>query len=106
MDVKRVQTRRTWGRMKRRDAVFALVAAALVVVSLLTVFAIELANTQAKSRSDVKARVHERAVLASALIDSLFGTVGQEIPQDQHLYGARTVSAATMNRNVATRTYL
>src|SRR5437763_16115150 len=106
MDVERVPTRRNWGRMKRREAIFALVAAGLVVLSLLAVFAIELSNTQAKSKSDVKARVHERAVLAAALIDSLFGTVGQQIPQDEHLYGARVVSAATMNRNRATNTYV
>ncbi len=74
-----------------------LVVAALVTLGLLTVFAIELSNTQAKSKNDVKARVHERAVLAAALVDSLFQTVLQQIPQDQAKYGTRVVSSATMD---------
>jgi signal transduction histidine kinase len=61
------------------------------------VFGIELSNTQAKSKQDVEARVHERGVLAGALISSLFQTVEQQVPQDQRTYGAATVSAATMN---------
>ena len=40
--------------MSRRDARLALVAAAVVGLALLTVFAIELSNTQAKSRADVE----------------------------------------------------
>jgi signal transduction histidine kinase len=84
--------------MRRREAVLALSAAALVVLALLTVFAIELSNTQAKSKHDVEVRVHERGVLAAALIDSLFGSVEQSIPQDSHIYGSRTVSALTMKR--------
>ena len=51
------------------------------MLALLTVFAIELSNTQAKSKRDVTTRVHERAVLAAALIDSLFQTAGQQIPR-------------------------
>ncbi|MDQ6744843.1 MAG: ATP-binding protein [Actinomycetota bacterium] len=82
--------------MKRRDNALSLVAGALVLLALLAVFAIELSNTQAKSRSDVSARVHDRGVLAAALIDSLFQTVGQQIPQDQGRYGARTVTARAM----------
>lgn len=82
---------------KRRAAVVLLVVAALVTLALLTVFAIELSNTQAKSKNDVKARVHERAVLATALVGSLFQTVLQQIPQDEVRYGSRVVSASTMN---------
>ena len=37
--------------MRRRDAILALSAAAFVVLALLTVFAIELSNTQAKSKA-------------------------------------------------------
>jgi signal transduction histidine kinase/DNA-binding response OmpR family regulator len=82
---------------KRRAAFVLLVVAALVTLGLLTVFAIELSDTQAKSKNDVKTRVHERAVLAAALVDSLFQTVLQQIPQDQARYGGRVVSAATLN---------
>jgi len=84
--------------MRRREAVLALTASALVVLALLTVFAIELSNTQAKSKQDVESRVHERGVLAAALIDSLFQSVQQAIPKDQHAYGGLTVSTRAMNR--------
>ena len=77
-----------------------------MVLALLVVFAIELSNTQAKSKSDVKARVHERAVLASALIDSLFNSGSQQVPQLARTYGAPKVSAATLNRNLQQNAYL
>jgi signal transduction histidine kinase len=82
--------------MKRRNAIMALFAAA-VLLALLTVFAIELSNTQAKSKRDVQARVHERGVLAAALVDGLFQTVQQQLPQDIRTYGTRTVSSRTMD---------
>ena len=81
-------------------------AAAVVGLALLTVFAIELSNTQAKSKSDVEARVHERAVLAGALIDSLFQTVTQQVPQEVKIYGGAHVSAATMNAHRASNAYV
>jgi signal transduction histidine kinase len=81
-------------------------AATAVILALLAVFAIELANTQAKSKRDVTSRVHERAVLAAALIDSLFQSVQQGIPQDTRTYGARTVSARTMDRGQARNAYV
>jgi hypothetical protein len=92
--------------LKRREAILALGAATAVILALLAVFAIELANTQAKSKRDVTARVHERAVLAAALIDSLFQSVQQGIPQDTRTYGTRTVSAQTMDRGQARNAYV
>jgi hypothetical protein len=82
-----------------RDAKRGLIAAALVALSLLAVFAIELSDTQANSKQALEARVHERAVLAAALIDSLIQTVGQQVPQDVKEFGARNVTARTMDRN-------
>jgi signal transduction histidine kinase len=82
---------------RRREAILALVVAAFVILALLAVFAIELADTQAKSKRDVTERVHERAVLATALIDSLFQSVQQQVPSEARKYGARTVTAKTMN---------
>ncbi len=91
--------------MKRRDGILALFAA-VVVLALLSVFAIELSNTQAKSKQDVESRVHERGVLAAALVDGLFQTVTQQVPQDSKIYGARTVSNAVMDAHVQRNTYL
>ncbi len=83
--------KRTLTTMWARKPTFALIVATVGVLALLTVFAIELSNTQAKSKQDVISRVHERAVLAAALIDSLFQSVQQQIPQDTAKYGARVV---------------
>jgi len=92
--------------LNRRQPVLVLTAAALIVLALLTVFAIELSDTQAKSRRDVTDRVQERAVLTAALIDSLFQTVGQQAPQNARLYGTRTVSARTMNSRLQTNAFI
>jgi signal transduction histidine kinase len=92
--------------VKRREAVFALGTAAVLVLALLSVFALELANTQAKSRRDVQGRVHERTVLAVALIDSLLQSVQQQVPQDARLFGGRTVTAAALDRSASRDTYL
>jgi signal transduction histidine kinase len=91
--------------VNRRDGILALFAA-VVVLALLSVFAIELSNTQAKSKQDVESRVHERGVLAAALVDGLFQTVTQQVPQDSKIYGTRTVSNATMDAHVQRNTYL
>jgi signal transduction histidine kinase len=92
--------------VRKRDSILALCAAAFVGLALLTVFAIELSNTQAKSKRDVEARVHERAVLAAALIDSLFGSVQQSAPQDTTLYGGPTVSAQVLNKHRRTSAFV
>jgi hypothetical protein len=83
-----------------------LLIAGLVVLALLTLFAIELSNTQAKSRADVKGRVHERAVLAAALVDSLLQTIDQQVPQYQRTYGARVVTAHQLDANRQQDTYV
>jgi two-component system, sensor histidine kinase and response regulator len=83
-----------------------LSVAGLVVLALLTLFAIELSNTQANSRADVEGRMHERAVLAGALVESLFQTVAQQIPQYQRLYGTQIVTARMMNAGRQQDTYL
>jgi signal transduction histidine kinase len=76
------------------------------LLALLSVFAIELSNTQAKSRRDVEARVHERAVLAAALVDSLFQTIRQQTPQYERLYGGRGVSGRTLDAYRQSNAYL
>ncbi|MHB8690941.1 MAG: sensor histidine kinase [Solirubrobacteraceae bacterium] len=91
--------------MKRRQTALGLFAGAMVVLALLAVFAIELSDTQAKSKRDVQTRVHERGVLAAALIDSLFGTVEQQIPKEERTYGAPVVSTSTMNTHKQTSQY-
>jgi signal transduction histidine kinase len=92
--------------VKRRDVVAVMVTGVVVVLGLLTVFAIELTNTQAKSKADVESRVHERSVLAAALIDSLFQTsAGSSIPVDRRLYGGTRVPDRLLNRAADTNRY-
>jgi signal transduction histidine kinase len=93
-------------QLKRREAKFALAAAVGVALALLAVFAVELSDTQAKSRRDVIVRVHQRAVIAAALIDSLFGSVSQQTPQYRKLFGARAVSPRTLDRHLQGSAYL
>jgi signal transduction histidine kinase/CheY-like chemotaxis protein/HPt (histidine-containing phosphotransfer) domain-containing protein len=92
--------------LKRRGATVVLMIGGLVILALLALFAIELTNTQAKSRADVEARVHERSVLAAALIGSLFQTVQQQTAQDTLRYGGRAVTGRTMDHYQQQNAYL
>jgi signal transduction histidine kinase len=83
--------------MRHTKASMVMVVAACVGLALLTVFAIELSDTQAKSKSGIELEVHQRAVLAGALINSLFQAVQQQVPQDSQTYGAATVSDQTLD---------
>jgi signal transduction histidine kinase len=78
----------------------------VAVVALLAVFAGELANTQADSKAQIKSRVHERAVLAAALVDSLFGTVTQQIPAEEHRFDGPAVTDGLLNKERGTSAYL
>ena len=90
----------------RRGAPALLLAAAVVVLGLLVTFAIALANTQSGSKSAIEARVHERAVLAAALVDSLFGTVKQQIPASERKFGAAAVSRTTLTAARGTNAFV
>jgi signal transduction histidine kinase len=91
--------------MKRKEAVAALVVGAAIVLGLLTVFAIELSDNQAKSKHDIESRVHERSVLAGALIDSLFQSSLKSIPQDAKTFGTSNVSQSLMAKQAAKNLY-
>jgi signal transduction histidine kinase len=94
-------------RMKRKERIAALFAGAMVVLALLTVFAVELSDNQSKSRHDIQSRVHERAVLAGALLDSLFQTSAHStLAQDTHLYGTPTVANSLLEQSRRTNAYL
>jgi signal transduction histidine kinase len=85
------------GALHHSKAGLLVVISACIVLAVTTVFAIELSDTQAKSKSGIEVQVHQRAVLAEALIGSLFQTVQQDVPQDSKTYGAATVSDETLN---------
>ena len=89
--------------MRHSKAVIVIVVGACVVLALLTVFSIELSDTQAKSKSGIEVEVHQRAQLAEALIASLFQTVQQQVPQDAQTYGAPSVSNQTMDKQEGTQ---
>jgi signal transduction histidine kinase len=94
-------------RMRRKERVAALVAGALVVLALLTVFAVQLSDNQTKSRHDIQNRVHERAVLAGALLDSLFqASAHSTLAADSHLYGTPTVANSLLEKSRSTNAYL
>ena len=89
--------------MRLRKASLVVVVGVCLVLAILSAFAFELADTQAKSKQDVRTQVHQRAVLAAALIDSLFQSTQQTIPQEAQTYGAPVVSTATMDHNNVTQ---
>ncbi|HEY2260414.1 MAG TPA: ATP-binding protein [Solirubrobacteraceae bacterium] len=92
--------------MKRREAIAGLIIGAMIVLALMAVFAIQLADNQSKSKSDIQARVHQNSLLAGALIVSLFQSVQRQVPAQAKLYGARHPSDALLDGNVANNTYL
>jgi diguanylate cyclase (GGDEF)-like protein len=91
--------------LKRRAAV-GLITAGVTVLALLTVFAIELSDTQAKSRQDVISRVHERSSLAAALIQSLLSSVAQERRLFEVRYGGRVVRRRLLDEALQQSAYL
>lgn len=81
----------------RRRTGAVLVAAGLLVLALLAGFAIALSSTQAKSRRDIEARVHERSVLAAALLDSLLSSAQQQAAVYRARFGGPVVSGRTLD---------
>jgi signal transduction histidine kinase len=92
--------------MKRREAVAGLIIGGLVVLALMAVFAVQLSDNQAQSKQDIQSRVHERSVLAAALIDSLFQSVQRQTPQQARLYGAREVPNSLLESKRAQNAYI
>ena len=92
--------------MKLSKASLVVMVGVCVVLALMTVFALELADTQAKSKHDIQVQVHDRAVLASALIDSLFQSVQQQVALDSQMYGAPRLSDRTLDANAQQDAYL
>ncbi|MGH2860310.1 MAG: sensor histidine kinase [Solirubrobacteraceae bacterium] len=92
--------------MKRRGATALLLGAAIIVLGLLATFAVGLSDNQASSKRDTEARVHERAALAAALINTLFSDIQQEIPADAKLYGTPRISSALLAKQRGTAEYL
>ena len=83
--------------MRHSKAVIAIVVGACITLALLTVFAIELSNNQAKSRSDIQVEVHERSQVAAALMSSLIDTSVQGVTQQPQTYGSPTVTNQSLN---------
>jgi len=95
-----------WIKAGHRRATTLLLGAAVAVIVLLAVFAVELSHSQANSKVAIETRVRERVVLAGALVDSLFATVKDEVPADARLFGGRTVSARILNKDVGANAFL
>lgn len=92
--------------MRSKRAGLVAIVGACIVLALLVVFALELSDTQTRNRNEVRQQVHDRAVLASALINSLFQTVQQQLPQDAQAYGGQSVSNQLLDANAAQNLYL
>jgi signal transduction histidine kinase len=85
--------------MKRRQGFTALLAGGLLLVALLTVFAFELSDNQAKSRQSLETQAHQRAQLVAGLLDTVFQTSAQPAPGLLAIYGRPTVPDSVLQRN-------
>ncbi len=92
--------------MRRREAVAALIAGALILLALLAVFAVDLANTQARSRSEFQAQAHQRAQLVAGLIDNVFEAMSTANPKLQAALGIPTLSNGALQRNLGSNLYV
>ncbi len=95
--------------MRFNRALLALIATGCVVMAALTVFAVELSNNQIRSRQEIERQIRDRAVLAAALIDSLFNASahGYQTPgPTTDAFFSPTVTTAEMDRLVGQNTYL
>jgi signal transduction histidine kinase len=92
--------------MRRRQAVAALIAGALILLSLLAVFAVDLSNNEARSRSVVESNAHQRAMLVAGLIDTVFQAVSRPDPQLLAEYRMPSVSSRPLDRNRGSNQYV
>lgn len=92
--------------MKRKEAVAALIAGASIVLALLAVFAIELSDNQASSRSNIESQAHQNAVLVAGLIDSAFAAMSRPDPQLLIEYRTLHVRRPYLQRNRGSNEYV
>jgi signal transduction histidine kinase len=92
--------------MRRREAVAALIAGAAIVLALLAVFAVDLSNNQARSRSNLESQAHQNAVLVAGLLDSVFASASQPSPQLLAEYRMKNVDRRALQRNRGGNEYL
>lgn len=86
--------------MKLARPILAAVTVGIVLAVVFSVFAVELASGQARSRNEIKTEVQDRAVLTASLIDSLFGTVLQSKNQYVSDYGGSVFPNSTTNSSL------
>lgn len=78
--------------MKLARPILAAVAVGLVLAVVFTVFAIELASGQTRSRNQIKAEVQDRAQLTAALMNSLFGALERANASDTKWFGGPVIN--------------
>lgn len=93
-------------RLRGREATALLLGAGIIVLGLLATFAIALSDTQASSKAAIETRVHQRAVLAASLVNSLFATVKDQIPADAKTFGGRHLSHSLLRKERGTAAFL
>ena len=93
-----------WFRSRRAGAL--LIGATVLVLALLATFAVALSQTQSDSKRALEARVHGRAVLAGALINSIFSSATTLQPKLAKELTGPTLSAAFLNAQKGEAAYL
>ncbi|MBV9820527.1 MAG: hypothetical protein JOZ07_19530 [Solirubrobacterales bacterium] len=83
-----------------------MAVAAMIVMALLAVFAVQLADNQANSRQNLERTAQQRAVLVTGLVDEVFAATSQPAATTLAQYGTQTVADAELQRNLGASDYL
>jgi signal transduction histidine kinase len=78
--------------MKLARPILAAVTVGLVLAVVFTVFAVELASGQTRTRNQIKTELQDRAQLTAALMNSLFGALERADPSDTAWFGGQVIN--------------
>jgi signal transduction histidine kinase len=92
--------------MKRSQGVAALIAGVVLVLALLTVFAIELSDNQSSSRKSLETQAHQQAVLVSGLMDAVFAQSSHIGPRARARYSAAHVTTRELDGSQGNNAYV
>ncbi len=87
----------TASKLNRRKVNVAVGLAAVVLVGVLALFAVQLHSGQSTTRNDVEERFRDRARVTSALTDAIFSSAATAAPESANRYGAPVIDDRTMD---------
>ncbi len=77
--------------MREKQRIASLLAGAIILLAVLAVLAIEITDSQSKSRRSLETQAHQRAQLVGGLLDTVFQSMSQPAPGLLAQYGRSRV---------------